>query len=244
MTSPRLGAGQIIESDALILQRIPHSEADWIVSLFTAAVGRVSAFAPGARKSKKRYAGGLEPFHNMSVRLRYARHGELMQVIEASIAQPRYVLVSNLMSMNAAGRALIWLRRVFPPMLPDPRAWLVTQAWLDQLDASPPVDLPCADARLAEFGFRLLRILGWHPELQSCVRCGKRCPSVASAYLNLKVGGIVCRDCGGAGAVISALLRSSVLALDNDDAQAIDCACGREALRIVETTLETHAGID
>ncbi len=244
MTSLGLGARQVIEAEALIIQRTPHSEADWIVSLFTDAVGKVSAFAPGARKSKKRYAGGLEPFHNVSVQMRPPRRGDLLHILDASITHPRHNLVANLMAMHAAGRGLIWLRQAFPPMLPDTRAWILVQAWLNLLDDVPPSDWICVDARLAEFGLRLLKILGWSPELQRCVRCGKQCPTGASAYLNLKLGGIVCRACGGTGSIIAATLRASVLALDNDDTQQLDCTIGRDALHIVEDTLETHAGIE
>jgi DNA repair protein RecO (recombination protein O) len=244
VTSLRLDASQVIETDALILQRTPHSEADWIVSLFTDAVGKVSAFAPGARKSKKRYAGGLEPFHGVSVQMRPARHGDLLHILEASISRPRHNLVSSLTAMNAAGRGLFWVRRAFPPMLPDPRAWALIQTWLNLLDDSPPSDSACVDARLAEFGLQLLKILGWSPELRQCVRCGKQCPPGASAYLNLRLGGIVCRACGGTGSVVTATVRASVMALDNDDSQPLDSTVGHDALQIVEGTLESHAGIE
>ena len=244
MTSLRLGASQVIDTEALILQRTPHSESDWIVSLFTDAVGRVSAFAPGARKSKKRYAGGLEPFHNLSIRMRPPRQGELLHILEASITRPRHNLVSSLTAMHAAGRGLFWVRRAFPPMMSDARAWSLIQAWLNLLDDAPPNDWLCVDARLAEFGLHLLKILGWSPELGRCVRCGKQCPPGASAYLNLKLGGVVCRACGGTGSVVTATVRAGIMALDHDDAQPLERAVGRDALQIVEGTLESHAGIE
>ena len=174
--------------------------------------------------------------------MRPPRHGDLLHILDASITRPRHNLVSSLMAMHAAGRGLFWVRRAFPPMMPDSRAWSVIQTWLNLLDDSPPSDWLCVDARLAEFGLRLLKTLGWSPELQRCVRCGKQCPPGASAYINLKLGGVVCRACGGTGSVVTAAVRASVMALDDDE--PLDCAVGRDALQIVEGTLESHAGID
>ena len=46
--------------EALVLSTVDFGEADRIVTLFTRGHGRLSAFAAGARKSKRRFAGALE----------------------------------------------------------------------------------------------------------------------------------------------------------------------------------------
>src|SRR5579872_6900527 len=47
---------------ALVISSVDYGEADRIVTLFTEEHGKLSAFAAGARKSKRRFAGALEPF--------------------------------------------------------------------------------------------------------------------------------------------------------------------------------------
>ena len=44
---------------AIVLRAVNYGEADRIVTLFGRDTGRISALARGARKSQKRFAGGL-----------------------------------------------------------------------------------------------------------------------------------------------------------------------------------------
>src|SRR3954469_25355902 len=50
------------EEDAVVLSTVDYGEADRGVPLFTLGRGKLTAFAAGARKSKRRFAGALEPF--------------------------------------------------------------------------------------------------------------------------------------------------------------------------------------
>lgn len=244
MTLTRITDRQVVETNALIVQRSPYSEADWVIALFTAKFGKVSAIAPGARKSRHRYSGGLEPFHTLSVHLRMNVRCDLLHILDASIDQPRLRLVESLKSMQAAGIGLSWLRRALPLSVPEPSTWILIQSWLDRLNADPPTNQLTLDTRLAEFGIHLLKALGWCPELERCVRCGKVCPDGASAHIDLKLGGILCRACGGMGAVIAPVLRASLISLYQDEMHVLCSDLGREALRIVEGSLEAHVGIE
>ena len=233
---------QVVETEALILQRTPYSESDWVVCLFAERWGRISAITPGARKSKQRYAGGLEPFHGLSVRLQSPSRGDMFHLQSSEITHPRHTLVSSLNAMNSAARAFHWLQRALPPMLPDSGTWALTQTWLDALDNVSPTSARLADARAAEFGLHLLSLLGWALQLERCVHCEKTCPSNRPAYLNLAAGGIVCRSCGGSGLILDPTLRAQLLSLD--DNHLLDDKSGPNALRIVEDAFALHAGIE
>lgn len=66
-----------IDDVAVLLRRVDYGEAHVIVDLLTQAHGRVSLFARHARKSTRRFAGGLEPFTQMRVRYQPGREGAL-----------------------------------------------------------------------------------------------------------------------------------------------------------------------
>ena len=51
--------------DALVLRAIAYGEADAVVHLLVRGRGRISAFARGARSSRKRFGGALEPFQRV-----------------------------------------------------------------------------------------------------------------------------------------------------------------------------------
>jgi DNA repair protein RecO (recombination protein O) len=59
--------GQQTDDEALVLRSVPFGEADLVVTLLTAQHGRIGAFARSARKSTKRFAGGIGPFSLLQV---------------------------------------------------------------------------------------------------------------------------------------------------------------------------------
>lgn len=65
------------DDHALILRRVDYGEADVILDLLTQESGRVGVYARGARKSTRRFAGGLEAFALLRVRYRPGREDAL-----------------------------------------------------------------------------------------------------------------------------------------------------------------------
>jgi len=240
MTAP----GRLLETEALVLRRTPFAEADLIVTLFTRDFGKVSALARGGRKSQHRFAGGLEAFHDLSVQLKPTRSDDLMLLADANLSRARHKLTQSLLAMQTAGKALNWLRRTFPPKIVDNQAWRLIAQCLDTLDAAPPTESSRADTVLAEFGLRLLNVLGWSLEFTKCVRCDKPCPDASPAYVSPRDGGVVCRACGGHGPVLSAALRNALAKASQLESEGLVTDQSAIALSIVERALMTHAGIE
>ena len=69
---------QIVD-EALVLSTVDYGEADRIVTLFTKDRGRLSAFAAGARTSKRRFAGALEAGTHLRARL-VERRGDVYRL--------------------------------------------------------------------------------------------------------------------------------------------------------------------
>lgn len=227
-------------SDALLVRSVPLGDADLVVGLFTEQRGLVSAIARGARRSSKRFAA-LEPMHRLRVAVD-ARAAELWTLAEAAIARPRLSLVGDLDRLDAAGKALRWIRRAAPPHTPEPALWAEVDGLLDRLDtigdAVPP------GARLAGAGLRLLVAIGWGLELERCVRCGRECEPNAAACVDPVAGGLVCRSCGGARTVLRADARTRIRAALAGADEALDAEATRKAQELVEATLAAHAGLD
>jgi DNA repair protein RecO (recombination protein O) len=224
-----------------VLRRVEFGEADLILTLFTRALGRVSALARGARRNSRRFAGALEPFFTLGVVLEERRGVELMTLREATLVRPRTGLLADLSALSAAGRALGWVRRAAPVHTPEPEAWQIVEALLDRL--AEPGAAGFAEPELARAGLRLLGAFGWALELERCVRCGKPCPSGRPSSLDLVRGGLVCRDCGGGRIrlapeqrerLIAATRERTPLSLSNEEASL--------ALDLVERVLDAHAG--
>jgi DNA repair protein RecO (recombination protein O) len=225
-----------VSTHALLLKRVTYSETDLVLTLFTRELGRLSALARGARRSQRRFGGALEPMHTLGVRLDEREGAELLMLREASIVVARRQLVGDLDRIDAAGRALAWLRRVAPVRTSEPELWTVVTTLLDRLD--DPGRAPKRE--LAEAGLALLEALGWGIDFSRCVRCGKPCEPGLGAYVDPALGGLVCRACGGARRrlpekILGRLRNARLGALLEEDADI--------ALELVETGLRAHAGV-
>jgi DNA repair protein RecO (recombination protein O) len=222
------------DTEALLLRRVDYGESDLVLTLFTQELGRISALARGARRSRKRFGGVLEPMHTLAVRLEESSGASLFTLKEARLAVVRNLLVSDLARMESAGRALAWVRKTAPVRTPEPEAWHALAALLDALDRTetPP------RLALATAGLRLLTGFGWGLDLGRCVSCGKPCPDGRSAAVDVTRGGVVCRSCGGASRMLKGATRQRLKhdVVHDEDVDA--------ALELTEAAFRIHAGIE
>lgn len=235
-----------IESAALLVRSVPYGEADIVATFFTEESGKLGAIVRGARRSTKRFAGALEPIHELVVTLE-DKGKELCVLKEARIGRARTGITSDLDAMDSAGHALRWVRHLCPARTPEPGAWTSLRELLDVLDAREAHE-PGAPVgqHLASFGLRLLADVGYAIELERCVRCGRACPEGRAAYVDAAGGGLVCSSCGGARRTISGELRDLAVRLmrgDREEGVVLTRSQAGEIVDIVEDAMAAHAGL-
>lgn len=227
---------------ALLVKRVEYGEADLVLTLFTERFGRVSALARGARKSARRFGGALEPMHTLEVRLEERPERELFGLREARIVTPRLALTSELARLEAAGKALGWLRRAAPARTPEPELWRDIEALLDRLAQPGPVD---AERILSAAGLHLLGALGWGLDFERCVSCGKPCPEGQAGLVDPTRGGLVCRSCGGARRRLDGPRRQRLARVGaTGDPTLLEPEDTEVTLELVEQVLRAHAGME
>lgn len=233
-------------TSALLVRSVPVGESDLVVTLFTQSDGKVSAMVRGARRSRKRFGGALEPIHGLSVQL-VDRGKELCTLEEARVERPRTGITTDLARMDVAGHALRWVRHLSPPRTPEPGVWSALVAMLDALDMPDGAAADQPLLALARFGLRLLAAMGYGLDLEHCVRCGKPCPPGRAAFLDAARGGLVCMSCGGARRAIQGDVREAALVLATSEGPsdvALTQAQVSEIVDIVEEAMAAHAGFD
>lgn len=230
-----------IESAALLVRSIAFGEADLIATFFTEQGGKLSAIVRGGRRSSKRFAGALEPIHELFVTLE-DKGKDLCVLKEARIGRARTGITRDLDAMEAAGQALRWVRHLCPARTPEPGAWASLRELLDVLDE--PSEARIHAQPLAAFGLRLLADVGYAVELERCVRCGRPCPAGRSAYVDAAGGGLVCSSCGGARRTISGELRDSAVRLARGEPVVLPRGAAGEIVDIVEDAMAAHAGYE
>ncbi len=179
---------------AFVLRSVAYGEADRIVTLLTASKGRVSALARGARRSRKRFGGALEPYALLEVELGAGR-GQLARLAGATVTRANAGILTSLERMGAAGAALTWTRELGVDGQPDPDVFALVHEVLADL-AAPGVH---ARKRVLVFQARLLALHGLAPQLDACAVSGDPCPPGRAAYFDPSRGAIVRRRHAGQG---------------------------------------------
>jgi DNA repair protein RecO (recombination protein O) len=227
-----------VRSPALLVRSVPYGESDLIATFFTKDAGLLGAIVRGGRRSQRRFGGALEPIHTLDITLD-DRGKELCLLKEARIAEARLGITGSLDAMDAAGHALRWTRHLCPPRTPEPAAWRSLTELFDRLDRA---DEP--RPHLAFFGLHMLTDMGYALELERCVKCGRACPPMRSAFFDGARGGLVCMSCGGARRTMTASLRALALAAQRGEHVALNRDDARELIDIVEEAMAAHAGFE
>ena len=178
---------------AHVVGGVDSGEADRIVHILTDE-GRLAVFAPNAKRSRRRFAGALEPFSTIDIQLTTGRtRGGLPTLSDAVVRVARLPLRRQLDTIALASYFAELGFRTAPEGQPSDVAPLVAAGW-DRLQTES------GSLRLRRaFELRLMALLGYHPELARCLHCGA---STEPGYLDLIRGGLLCAVHRGAAPVV------------------------------------------
>jgi len=176
-------------SEAIILRHLDYGEADRIVTFLTPYGGRLKGFARGARKSRKRFGPGLEPFAQVRLHWSAPRSGELVSLREAELLDLRLGLRRDLVAIALAGYGCELLEALLGEGHGHDEAFALLAAYLDHLAGGGAG----AEARLL-LELRLLQLAGYVPHLLHCSLCGQTLREAQAAFA-VECGGSLCPDC-------------------------------------------------
>ncbi len=185
-----------IRARAVVLSTLDYGEADRIVTLLTEERGRVSAFAAGARKSRRRFAGALEPCTLLWAQLVQGR-GETWRLDGVEVIDAFGELRSDLGRIARGAYAAELARELCRDLQPHPELFALLCRYFAALarQGAGPVSM-------MRFELLALAIAGLMPRLDRCSRCGA--PPDPKSLFEPEHGGLLCPDCAqGAGQPIS-----------------------------------------
>jgi len=178
-------------SRAIILKRVAYGEADWIVTLFLREGGRITGIARSARKSKRRFAGALEPGAVVDVRYSEGRGGGLVRLDEASPAFPIHGVLRSLGRIEALSRALRVALAFLQEGEANPAKFDLLVERIMALSEREPDPFESA-----AFELRWLALCGYAPSISECVLCGHAVGARAGVWrMSYEKGGLVCPRC-------------------------------------------------
>jgi len=156
----------LFTTEALVLRTYKLGEADRIVVFLTADRGKKRGVAKGARRTRSRFGGALEPLTHAGVTYFEKERRELVSLNYAEAVRSAWPAAT----LEALGHIEYFAELIdewAPEGDPNPRLFRLGTALVEALAAGAPVD-PLA----RYFEYWLLRLQGVYPGYVRCHTCG------------------------------------------------------------------------
>jgi DNA repair protein RecO (recombination protein O) len=174
--------------EAIILRHSNWGEADRLLVMFTLDLGKLRAIAKGVRKPRSRKAGHLEPFTRVNLLL--AKGRDMMIVTQAETIAAHTPLRDDLLLSTYAAYVVELLDRFTYEEGENRALYRLLNDTLERLSSSVAPHLA-----VRYYEVRLLDLVGFRPQLFTCVSCGEQILP-ENQYFSAELGGVLCPACG------------------------------------------------
>lgn len=182
-----------IRCRGVVLSAVDYGESDRIVTFLTDERGRLSAFARGARKSRRRFAGALEPFTLLELHLVESR-GSVYRLDAVEVEDSFGELRTDIARVARAAYACELMRELCREHEPHPDLFALLVRYLGASAREGAGALA-----LMRFELLALGMAGLMPSLEACGRCGGE--ATDAALFDPQHGGVICPACALRGTV-------------------------------------------
>jgi DNA repair protein RecO (recombination protein O) len=179
---------------AVILQTYRYSDTSKILRFMTLEHGPCSAIAKGALRPRSRFGGMLDPFVEGDATL-YTKEGRDLHTLSGfELVRERRDLGRSLRAYTIASVLCELVMRLAPEHRDD-RLYGSLVAGLDAL-----LDASSRNGGVGglEHVWGLVSTLGFHPELERCLHCGRQIGKERARF-DYAAGGVVCAECATPG---------------------------------------------
>jgi DNA repair protein RecO (recombination protein O) len=157
--------------------------------LLTEDHGKVSGMARGAKRSRKRFAGGaLEPFHELQLRFARRPHTDLAFLHESRVERSHHAIAQNLETYAWASYVSEITEIMIPEHDPAPEVFRLFAHTMAAFAAATQSVEPLAH----HFIMGLLDQGGWGPDLEQCGMCGDAITPDTKPILDQRGSGVIC----------------------------------------------------
>lgn len=179
---------------AVVLASRDHGESDKILTLFCKDIGKLTAIAKGAHRSKKRFVNKLELFSFLHITYSRSTPGSLALINEGELLNSFMAIRSSVSRYQAATVIRELTLLATSEESPDNDLFTLILWALHAIDkeAAPrPI--------IAMFLVKFFDSIGYRPDFSCCQNCGLMYQGRSSAVFSNQAGGLVCSKCMAGG---------------------------------------------
>ena len=179
-----------LATPAFVLRTRPYGESDRIVTLMTEQHGKLTGIAKGAKNSRRRFGGTLEPFVRIVAVFQQRSTSDLVFLVRCELLGVWRTFTQDLDRFAAGSYVLELTDRMVLGREPGREVYGLLHDALALLDGGASTE-----PVLRAFELHLLAATGYAPVLDRCRVCGTAGGEGQLFYLAVERGGFVCRTC-------------------------------------------------
>ena len=177
-------------TDAIVLRRYFYRETSVIVSCLTQRYGKLRGLVKGLRAYPNRHRSAMEPITINKIVFYDTQNSQIHLISQCELTGPLSRLQRDLAVTKTAAFCVELTDTVVPIEEPQPAVYQLLKTALDRLSTQP---IEALDALRAHFILRLLRLAGFHPQLDECTGCSDIVHQ--DAHWSARQGGLLCKRC-------------------------------------------------
>ncbi len=181
---------EIIKTEAIVLNKINYGDTSMIASFYTREYGKLPGILKGGRTSKSKIGAAVNPLNHLEIVLYKKDSREVQLVSGVSIIAHYPNIKDDFEKLQYSFSILELLKKLTPEHETNYRLFAGTVRILSLLDSSnePAMDL------FAKYYLFFLTEMGYQPQFEKCISCGK------SKFVNENLAynfdlGIFCEQC-------------------------------------------------
>lgn len=177
----------IINTQGIVLKSVTYKENDLILTIFSRKLGKISAIARGAKKSKSSLLSSSQIFAYSNFTLK--REGNMYRVTQSEIIKSFYNLSYNFDAFSYATYILKLIDNFMIDNQPNNRLFVLLAQSL-YLFSEENIDMEYVTLC---FELKFLDYIGFRPIVNTCVSCYNS--DFKNPVFNIYEGGILCEKC-------------------------------------------------
>lgn len=178
------------KTSAIILRLVEFSETSLVLTLFTEGFGKLGALAKGARRPKSPFESALDLLAVCRIVFIHKSSDALDLLTEAKLERRFRAATRDLARLYAGYYVAELLQDLTDYGDPHPDLYRAADHTLQDLDGAAAVR-----ETVARFEVTALRLLGYLPNLETCVGCGREVRDAARVLFGQEAGGVLCAGC-------------------------------------------------
>jgi DNA repair protein RecO (recombination protein O) len=223
--------------ESVVLGTVDYGDADRLVTLFTRGRGKLTAFAAGARKSKRRFAGALDPMTLVRAQL-VSRAGTTFRLDSVDIDKTFQSIRLDLSRISRGLYAVELARELIRDEQPHEELFSLLVGYLELLEANK-----AGPTSLIAFELSALQFAGFMPRFDVCAICGGGLADPLK--FDPAHGGVICSLCQARspyGLPVAASLVTGLLAIQRGERKPLEAGERRKARDLLNHFIAAQLG--